>query len=168
MANAITNTVTRPGKWSADQQSADMVLVSLRMVEEYCAKQFPLSEKILTYTVDDLSAPLPAPDNFVINSVTSVVTDENAKEDYIAEDKWIYPTTQWSSTPLTVTLTGGVPTQVYDAIVRQARVLRVRSDLAPEVSDINIPFDMKFNNAMRSGLAPDVKSMIFPFRVLGF
>ena len=118
-----------------------------------------------------LPAPLAAVADYPINQVNDVKDAANLTHAFAYDDRFIWAPTTWSTTTLTVQYLGGIEAQIYDAIFRQARVLADREDTAPENTATVVAGAGKvedFSTQFRSGLAPDVKQMIFPFQVSGF
>ena len=172
MANMISNSSMRPTTLpvldiddpSRTEAKATALRVAHKMIENYLDTNVPINLVIAHYAVDTVDGRLPAVDNQPINSIVSVTGNET----YSFDSAGLYPTTTWIATSITLNYIGGMQTPIYDAIYRQAKVLTNRQNLAPELEDINLPFDMKFNAAMRSGLAPDIKQMVFPYKSIGF
>ena len=175
MANRLTAQAVRDGIYpirpyedGSSELQRDAVTVAHRMVETYCAAPFPVKEVTATYAVDTDDGVLRAVAGYPINFVHEVVDPHGQAQDYTANDMSVFPMTTWSANAIVVKYSGGVPSAVFDAIRRQAKVLQTRSNLAPEMTSTNVPIEAKFEPAMRSGLAPDVKQMVFPFKVIGF
>ena len=174
MANTITNNTIEdttleaidPDRF-ARRDGIEIMLVAHKMCEAYLGKDMSYKLVTVTYQVDDLSSPLPAVKDYPINVVNSVINVNSDKQDFTFNDRFIFGT--WSSPPIVAQYKGGLPTQVYDAIFRQAKVLDSRLDLAPEETIKELgPIKYSANTMYRTGLAPDVKQMLFPFRVIGF
>lgn len=151
--------------------TADHILTAHRMIEQYLGKPRPLSKVTATYTITDSSAPLTAVANYPVNTVISVLDATNAPIANVSNDDryfWVVGGS-WPAT-VVVQYYGGIEQQVYDAIFRQANVLVDRDDGSPErvAEDIGGALKWNYDPKFRSGLASDVKQMIFPFRVIGF
>ena len=172
MANQITNSTTTPTTITATDVSAEDLRVAYAMVETYLGKDMPIKLVAVTYSIDDLLAPLPAVENYPINSIVSVIDNNQLEQQYDFDDAYILPADdwRWSSNTITAQYRGGLPTQIFDAIMRQARMLKNRKDLSPEFTDPQIGDASfgKFNPMYRSALSPDVRGMLFPFREFGF
>ena len=167
MANTIRTSITSRAAITNKDIDARFLLTAHRMVEVYCGQDFEYRLATVTYDVDELSEPLPALDDMPINQVVSVVDSQGADQQHIFTDKFIFGT--WSSTPITVQYSGGLPNQIFDGIIRQANMLAARTDSPSEITDLGIDgFDPKFNPQFRSGLSPDVKQMVFAYKVVGF
>ena len=175
MPNVATHQVIEPAKINVDDVedtllTANHLLTAHRMVEQYLGKPRPLTKVTATYTITDQSAPLTAVANYPINTVITVLDDSNAPISNVSnDDRYLWVGGSWPATVI-AQYYGGIEQQVYDAIVRQANVLADRSDISPEKINEDITSDLKWNYdpKFRSGLASDVKQMVFPFRTIGF
>ena len=145
------------------------LLTAHRMVENYIGEPRPLSKLTATYTNVVATEPLQAIDRYPIILVISIVDGNNALITGIRnDDRYIWGITDWPAT-VVVVYVGGIEQTVFDAIIRQSRVLASRDDLSPEKVDKQVgPLEHKWDPKFRSGLAPDVKQMLFPYRVLSF
>ena len=149
-------------------------IVAQKMVEAYCDRKFPLSKITAQWTIADVDEPLKAVDDYPINEVLSLSRTRSnyTFETYEYDDEFITPTPGSEiqvGDILTGVYIGGIPMQVYNGIQRQANVLQDRIDRAPELGQSKISImDYGYSTQYRSGLAPDVKQMIAPFRVIGF
>ena len=162
----IGETKTRPFRTPNERS----LLTSHRMVENYIGEPRPLSKLTATYTNVVATEPLQAIDRYPINLVISAVDGNNAPIANISnDDNYIWATDNWSAT-VVIVYVGGIEQPVFDAIIRQSRVLSSRDDISPEKTDRSVGsiIDNKWDPKFRSGLAPDVKQMLFPYRVISF
>lgn len=143
-------------------------LVSHRLIELYVGKDLPVSTITATYRPRDLLGPLVAVEGYPIIEVQSLVAG-SAKLSFTNDDKYVWPASDWPGS-VTLQYLGGLEAPVYDAIVRQTKVFANRKDLAPEISSFNLGGDLQMGRdaRYRSALAPDVKAMLGPYRVIGF
>lgn len=147
---------------------ADNLLVAHRMVEAYLGADRPVSTVTATYNVTHATQALQAVAGYPIISITSVVDGQGNKIEFTNNDKRIWSLTPWA-TVVIVQYLGGLEPQIYDAIKRQAEVLETRVGRAPEEDKVEIGGLKVYQNPQyRSGLAPDVKQMVFPFKAIGF
>lgn len=147
----------------------DNLLVAHRMVEAYLGADRPVSTVTATYNVTDATQALQAVEGYPIITVTDVLDQHNNKLEYTNNDKHLWSITPWTSS-VVVQYLGGLEPQIYDAIKRQASVLETRRNRAPEEDKLEVGASLKVyqNPQYRSGLASDVKAMIFPFKTIGF
>lgn len=184
MANVATAQIIQPARVELGQVGQNStqpfkdvaerhVLTAHRMIEKYLGEPRPLSQVTATYNPTDLSAPLVAVTDYPINVVSTVLDGNNVAiepEDVSNDDRYLWSSVGWPST-VVVQYVGGIEQQVFDALIRQSRVLSSRDDISPEEVKANIAggaLSFDWNPQYRSGLAPDVKQMLFPFRVIGF
>ena len=148
------------------------LLVAHRMVETYLGVKKPLSLIRATYSNIDARQPLVSIEDYPINQVNDVSDSLGNTHLFTNDDRYIWAPTTWSTPTIVVQYLGGIETQIYDAIFRQARVLADRQDTAPENTEFTLPSggDLReqFAPQYRSGLASDVKQMVFPFQQSGF
>ena len=170
MANVVASFDQTPTLFFVPDIDQKTLVVAHRMAETYCGTKFPLSQAVVNYTVDEFIKPLPMPVDYPINNVLHVRNSQGNDEQYDYNDQWIFAKPQWSSTPLIATVIGGIQPQVYDAIIRQANALSKRRDIPMEIQQFDLGSSLKYdaNPQFRTGLASDVKHMLFPFKVIGF
>ena len=156
---------TRPFKTLTER----FLLTAHRMVEQYLGKPRPIAKVTATYTISEPSAPLTALENYPINMVISVLDVNDAPiADIKNDDRYVWSNVSWSSS-VVVQYVGGIEQTVFDAIIRQSRVMASRDDISPEKTDKTVgPLTQQWDPKFRSGLAPDVKQMLFAYRELGF
>ena len=163
-----------------DTTRARLLRTAHRMIENYCDTNFNLVDVYAEYTIDSIPDPLMAVEGYKINEVVYVKDIEGTDHPFGWTEDLIFPNNDsetWilkqelidrNVSRLSVKYTGGLPTVVYDAIMRQAQVLATRPNTAPEIGDTGLDgLNPKYNTQYRSGLAPDIKAMVFPFRKLG-
>lgn len=181
MANTATQQIIAPAMVTLDQVGqhqtqpfsdveARHVLTAHRMIEKYLGEPRPLSQVTATYAPTDRLAPLAAVTGYPINVVSTVLDGNNAAiTDTSNDDRYIWSGVGWPAT-VVVQYVGGIEQPVFDALIRQSRVLSSRDDVSPEEvkSKVGGSLSWDWNPQYRSGLAPDVKQMLFPFRTIGF
>ena len=168
---SVTRTVFPTNTQNTDQQT---FVVAQKMIEAYCDRKFPLSKITAQWTIADVDEPLKAVDDYPINEVVSL---SRTRSNYVFQT-YSYDEDLITPTPpseiqvgdiLTGVYIGGIPTQAYNAVQRQANVLKDRIDRAPELGQSKLSIvDYAYSTQYRSGLAPDIKQMVAPFRVIGF
>lgn len=176
MANPIYGAFSAyPARFENENADFQRLLhVAHSMIETYCNKDFPLFDIHVSYTISTPSDPLMAIENYPINEVKTVKSVDGDDLPFGYTDELIFSTTAdrvWAPGRLAravVYYIGGIPSQVYDAVLRQGKVLETRPNIAPEIGDSSVPYDVKLNASMRSGLSPDVKQMVFPFKRIEF
>lgn len=149
------------------------LLVAHRMAEAYLGAKRPLSLVIATYVGINVTMPLSAVDKYPINQVNDVL---NASGVSIAklttnDDRYVWPATQWPTTTMVVHYLGGIEPAVMSAIVRQAEILATRDNNPPESTELIVPGGGKvdgYDPRFRTGLASDIKHMLFPYKVISF
>ena len=166
MANTITTQTVTPTTINVENVPHTDVLTASAMVESYLGKSLPVSLVSLTYSIDDTDGVLMALTDYPINIINSITDDQ----EYTYSPSFIIPSKPWTTNMIAVQYVGGLPTQIYDATVRTATMLRNRSNLAPELTNPEVVGTSwgKYNPMYRSGLASDVKAMLFPFKEYGF
>ena len=176
MANVASNQIIEPIKVTIvadnpiDTIEDRHVLTAHRMVEQYLSSPIPQSRITATYTITDRLAPLPAILNYPINKVLKVLAPNNiAILNTTNDDRFVWSEAAWTPTVI-LQYEGGIEQQVFDALIRQAEVLQQRNNVSPEQTALDIAGEIneKWSPQFRSGLAPDVKQMLFPYRKLGF
>ena len=167
---SVTDTILPDSKLKFEADLKPGVLnIAQRMCESYLGKTMPAKRLIVTYTISEANEALPAVADYPILVVTSVHNSTRDSLEYTHNDEYIVGMSNWTNAPLSVVYVSGLPVQVYDAVLRQARMLNSRPNFAPELENLGIEgIDPKFNPSMRSGLSPDVKQMLFPYKVVGF
>lgn len=168
MANSITSQTITNAIYPTAMDDRSYHTIAQRMIEVYCDRSFSLRRIESIFSVDTDDGQLLVMAEYPINFVHTVEDQHGQDLPYLFNDQAVFPKTLWASNTVVVRYTGGMPMQIYNAIERQAKVLETRPNTAPEIADASVPYDIKFNTSMRSGLAPDVKQMVFSFRKIGF
>ena len=168
MANSLAEHTVQDVVLVFDDFDSDSLLVAQQMIEKYCDVKFLIKEVWARYTVDTDDGQLSAVEDYPINHVVSVTNAHNQTQTYFNNDLAVFPNDPWSGNEIQVRYWGGMPMQVFNAVMRQAKVLESRPNIAPEILGADVPIDVKLNASMRSGLSPDVKQMVFPYKVIGF
>ena len=171
MDNILIETTVKPSIIidRTEQANNDEIVTAHRMVETYCNRQFVVLEITSRFTVNNASGHLPLSSDHLCNQVISVADDHGQEEEFTYNDVNVFPKTVWSSNPLVVRYTGGLPFQIYDAIIRQAQMLSTRDNLPAEQTTAELgSLKGTYATQYRTGLSPDVKQMIFPFKVIEF
>ena len=176
MANRITSQTIEPSTITITgelMKGTEELVVAHGMCEAYLGKDMPVSLVTVSYAIDEPRKPLPTVEDYPLNHLETVIGGHTQTpiEGVTVSDKYIFNGVgDWPAT-VVVQYRGGIPPQVFDAIVRQARVLADRDDRAPECMDWNIgrgALDKKQNPQYRTGLPSDVKHMLFPYKTIGF
>ena len=168
--NIATSHTIEPTRITGDNQPA--LLVAHRMVEEYLGTKKPLSFVVATYTNVNPLQPLVAVDQYLINQVNDATDANGASLVTTNDDRYVWVAGRWSTSTITLQYLGGIEPQIYDAIVRQSKVLADRDDIAPERDQLKIAggraIDESYSPQYRTGLSSDVRHMLFPFKQYGF
>lgn len=174
MVNVATSQITQPTRIVSNivgnEDIQPHLLIAHRMIEAYLGVDKPLSLVTASYTITDSSQPLAAVDGYPINVLNDTLdgsTNQSIVTTY--DDKHIWVAGTWPTT-VVAQYVGGIESQIYNAIFRQAEVLQKRKNVAPELDNKEIGNALRYswNPQYRSGLAPDIKQMVFPFKSIGF
>ena len=168
--NIATSHTVEPTRITGNNQAE--LLIAHRMVEQYLGASKPLSFLIATYTNVNPIQPLSAVEGYPIDQVNDATDSNGASLVTTNDDRYVWVAGRWSTSTITLQYVGGIEAQIFDAIMRQASVLADRDDEAPERTGFDMPGggDIRetYNPQFRTGLSPDVRHMLFPYKQFGF
>ena len=176
MANTTTSFTVEPTRIVETDSSGKLlrveeILVAHRMVEQYLGTPKPLSFIVATYSNVNPLQPLAAVEDYPINQVNDATDANGASLVTTNDDRYVWVAGRWSTSTITLQYLGGIEQPIYDAIIRQSKVLEDRDNRAPEIDKLNLgrgAIDESYNTQYRTSLSSDVRGMLFPFKLHGF
>ena len=153
--------------------SDDVLLVSQRVIEDYLGIDKPISVVTATYNITDPIAPLVAVEGYPINILNDVLSGRQSLV-VTNDDKHIWlggVAARWPSI-VTLQYEGGIERVIFDAIIRQANVLKDREDKSPERVEYTVPgggsVQDRWSPQFRTAISSDVRGMLWKYKAHGF
>ena len=176
MMNVATSQIVSASRIVAVNGLSDGVLnVAHRLVEQYLGIDKPISVVTATYRITDPLEPLAVADDYPINHLNNASDGATSQSLVVTnDDKHIWLGGVGARWPATVVVQyeGGIERVVYDAIIRQAHVMKDRENVSPERTEYTVPgggsVQDRWQPKYRTSISSDVRGMLFAFKQHGF